>query len=441
MSVQIELVAVHVLVQRGTAEARAEALRRLDALPGWLDDPAASHWRSQERLQRARVLLATGDRQGAWRSLRRAAQAAERTASSHWLGITMHQVGLLAGQGDISRAVQRLRAALDECEMAPCHASLVQHARGQLAWHIPHRADVSDGELGRAAEMLERAADDAVDDPPEAAGHRINLAWVLLRRGDPADVGRIDAALAAARGALAAAPPSERVTVLGGWADVIGASASLARRAGGVDGDVLEGAVATCAPWTSSPDAELAAWASACVARAARRRGDLVTAADFFDLALLHHEHLRLGAEQTRAPMGPGERADLFYRAARVAAERGDAARAWGVLSRLDALAPGLEERRRCRDAASADALDAWRALDAEAAELFTRLARLDGSVAGAAARIRRAQQRAAKQRLREIFESRPGCRPPAPERSGADVKLFALGDEVWGLWRAGDGF
>ncbi|MEO1087607.1 MAG: hypothetical protein AAFY88_25505, partial [Acidobacteriota bacterium] len=58
MSVQIELVAVHVLVQRGTPGDRSEALRRLDALPGWLADEAASHWRGQERLQRARVLQA-----------------------------------------------------------------------------------------------------------------------------------------------------------------------------------------------------------------------------------------------------------------------------------------------------------------------------------------------------------------------------------------------
>ncbi|MEO1087666.1 MAG: hypothetical protein AAFY88_25810, partial [Acidobacteriota bacterium] len=286
--------------------------------------------------------------------------------------------------------------------------------------------------------MLERSADDAVDDPAEAAGHRINLAWVLLRRGASGDVERVHGVLAAARSALADAPPSARVTVLSGWADVVESSAALA---GDRSATELTDAASRCEPWTAATDAELAAWASACVAQVARRRGDRVRAADFFDLALLHHEHLRLGAEQARAPMGPGERADLFYRAARVASEQGEVDRAWDVLSRLDALASGLEQRRRCRDSAAEDVVDAWRALDDEAAELFARLAGLDGPAAGASARIRDTQRRAAKERLREIFESRPGCGARPAEPSGADVKLFALDGEVWALWRVGDGF
>ncbi|MEM1183002.1 MAG: CHAT domain-containing protein [Acidobacteriota bacterium] len=433
MPVQIQLMAVHVLVNRGTAAARAEALDRLDALPAWLDDPVASHWRGQERLQRSRLLEARGDRQGAWRALDAAARASELTASTHGLGITMYQVGMLAGQGDLSGAVSRLRAALAECELGTCHSSLVQSAKGQLAWRLPQRAEVTDDELVQAAGMLEAAAVDAEGDPLEVANHLINLAWVLLRRGDLDSLRRLDGALNEARGSLDRAPPSERTEVIRGWGDVVEGLASLERAP-----DI---GLEICSRWSGSGDSELAAWASACTARLARRAGDGAAAAHYFDLALLHHEYLRLGEERARAPMGPGERASVFYRAARVAAESGEVGRAWDVLSRLDALAPGLEARRQCRGAASGDDLVEWRTLDDEASELFSRLDSLTGPAAGDAQQIRGLQRYAAKQRLREIFLRRPGCPPTSEVRSRADLKVFALDGEMWAIRRLGSTF
>src|SRR6185295_17676772 len=189
-------------------------------------------------------------------------------------------------------------------------------------------------------------------------------------------------------------------------------------------------ALAACTA-ISTANAQLAAARLSCRGRAFRLAGDLSAAARAFDAALAQHERTAAGLDQG-LPLGPGERAEDFARAARVAIERGDPQAAWRLLLRLDSLSAQERERESCRALARGAAARRWSAIDRESASLLRDLSALPELASGSRERQAAALRISLEERLRLLWREWPGCAPPAlADDSGVELRAFTVEDEV----------
>jgi DNA-directed RNA polymerase specialized sigma24 family protein len=426
-AVRAQLIAAHFLTQEGTPAALDAARRRLARLPAWLSDDAALPRSFQAAYQRGEAALAGGARGAAWLAFREAEEKAGRIADPTLLTVVLQEANLLSQAGAPDEALQRVRTVLGQCASLGCDAGTVTYARLQLAWLTLLDADATLEQLEHAKAEL-RAALPSLSperDPYEAANQRIDLAYLELRTGgDPAPL------LAEAR-RMAAAPAagSARRQTLEGWIALLSGLAALER------GDA-PAALSACAAIPTA-DSQLAAERLSCQGRAHRLAGDLPAAARALDAALRRHEGNAAGLGQI--PLGPGERAEDFARAARVAVERGDPQGAWDLLLRLDALS--AQERERCRELARGDAARRWDAIDRESADLLHDLASLPRLAAGERERRSVEVRGALEERLRLLSRERPGCSAPAAAGdAGVTFRAFTVEDEAVLLRREVEG-
>ena len=429
LELRLRLVSVYFLRRAGTSESIREARDRLERMPPWLDTPAAASWAAQVAYERATLALAVGtDLEGAWMDLRHAEASDRRIADPKLVTVIMKQSEVLARVGAVEEARERLRLAIAGCGETPCEPSLVPSAENTLAWLMLQDPDAGDASLGTAEELLTkaRAAASRATDPLEAANVAINLAYAQARRRrDPRP------ALRDARHLIDAAGPGDaaRARWLSDWSLEVEGESALAL---GKSHEAL-GLCGRAARDSEMP--VLTARAMSCTSRALEANGDLERAADAIERALFLHERsspLRLGQS---IALGPGQRADDFYRAARLAAERGRPDEAWEILRRLDAL--------DARTSACADcpALDEERQRQADA--LLLQIAALERPASGE----RRAQseeiRRSLMESLRDMTRTVSGSSEEAaamPSDEAVRFRAFPLEDEILLLERAREG-
>jgi len=422
-----ELVAVHFLTLEGTPGALAAAWQRLARLPRWLGGDSALARAAQASYHRGRLALAGGSRGAAWLAFQQAEEQAARVANPTLLTAVLQEADLLSQAGAPDDALQRVKNALAQCPGLGCDAPRMLEGRMQLSWLTLLHADATAAQLAHARSELRAALPSisAERDPYEAANQRINLAYLELRLGgDPRPL------LQEAR-RLAAAPAtgSGGRQTLTGWCSLLAGLAALER------GEAAT-ALAECGA-IATADPQLAAGRLSCQGRAYRLAGDLAAAARAFDSALAQHERTAAGLDQ-RLPLGPGERAEDFARAARVAIERGDPPAAWRLLLRLDSLSSQERERERCRALARGAAARRWAGIDRESAGLLHDLASLPRLASTSRERQAAALRVALEERLRQLWREWPGCTAPAPaDDAGVDFRAFAVEDEIVLLHRA----
>lgn len=420
LAVRIELIAVYYLRQEGTAGALARAEARLASLPGWLADDAATVWAAQADYERALVALAGGRELGtAWRRLADADRRFARVLHGNRLTVRMKQAEILARVGALADAADRLATALADCEAMECNPRLVPNARGVLAWLVVLDPLATDAELASAEGHLEAALSGV---PPEDAVERANLlinrAHLLLRRREDPRPPLADAA----RRLDEAGEDGVRVRRLRHWIEL---SEGLAAVTAGDPGTALERCRAAGGGGHASGHPRLAAWAAVCAARAHRLRWELAAAVR--ELAAAVGLDRRADPEllgQSLTP-GPGLRAEIYYRAARLEVERGDPAAAWGLLARLDELT--------ARGAASAPCRGWSEPVAAERDRLLAALAELDGPASGRARRQRASIRRSLREELGELIRRRSPCPEPPPTAGdqGLGYRAFTVGGEV----------
>jgi DNA-directed RNA polymerase specialized sigma24 family protein len=423
---RFHLVAVHFLTLEGTPDALAAARERLARLPRWLGGAAALARSMQAAYQRGRLDLASGSRNAAWLAFRKAEEQAVLIADPTLLTVVLQQADLLSQAGAPDEALQRVRSALAQCASLGCNPQKVLYGRLQLAWLTLLHADATPEQLEQARRELEAALPDfpAERDPYEAANQRINLAYLELRTGgDPRPL------LQVAR-RLASVPGTGRGgrQTLDGWSSLLAGLAALAREEPAI-------ALAECgAVATTTGDPQLEAARLSCQGRAYRLAGDLPAAARAFDAALLQHGRIAAGLDQ-RLPLGPGERAEDFARAARVAIERRDLAGpadAWRLLLLLDSLSAQERERESCRALARGADARRWAAIDRESASLLRELGSLPRLASSSREQQAAALRLALEEKLRRLWREWPGCPAPAPaDDGGVDFRAFAVEDEV----------
>lgn len=433
LAVRLELIAVHFLTLEGGKGPLAEARRRLEELPAWLEHPAASERGAQAAYQQALFALDAEQRLGqAWISLRRAERRYRRIADPNRFLVTVQQAAILSRVGARSEAVDQLRDAIADCAVLPCDEELLAHARGELAWLILLDPYALGPELATAERSLEAGLEvlDAERYPLEVANQLINLAYLQVRRGLP-----LEDSLGRAEALLEGESPSREVSRLRDWA-------TLVRGLGALAEGRLPRALELCASLSGRADTELAAWALSCRGRAERLEGDLASAARSFEQSLLRHEFGRSEKIGQQLPLGPGRRADDFAEAARLALELGSPRRAWELLTRLDLLAVDASERRRCRtQAATPEARRRWRELDARADDLLSQLVELDAPAAGKRREQAESIRRELETRLRALWREMPGCEAaPRLDDAGVDFRAVALEDEILLLRRDAGG-
>ncbi len=434
LAVEIDLVAAYAARQVGSAGALAEARRRLSALPPWLDRPAASWLAASAALERAKVDLAAGGERDAWQELRRAGDLFKRVAAPEGFAVAISQSDLLGELGAQAEAVALLSAELEDCERYPCAPELLPMLETQLAWLLLLDPDAGAAELGRARRLLEHALTSPAwqEGPLELANGRINLGYVELREGrDP------HLQLEEARRLLVEeAGPSAKQRFLLAWIELLEGLYALGR------GDA-PAALAACAPLAAEQETpRLAVWGLSCVGAARRLQGDLAGARGSFARALLAYELASPAELRQNLTLGPSQRADDYYQAARVEVELGRGEEAWALLAGLDRLA-AAEQERLCRARAEAPALAArWQAADQRRAELLAELLALEAPTS------RRRRQELApvvrdlKREAQELAREVPRCAAetePARE-AWAGFRAVPLPNEILLLERRRDG-
>lgn len=334
LDVRTRLIAVHYLLQEGDASQVRRVERLLRSLPSWLDDPAATALAADAAYLRGVLDLQRLDRlEDAWQSFLEAEALYGRILDKKRLAAVRGQAEVLARVGAVREGLYRLEAALESCgDPAPCSSIQQLDARGLHAWLTLIDSYASPEEQETAAGNLDTLQGEPVLDPQERANHLINLALLRARQGrEPGP------ALTEARRLVAPANDSRRAELLRGWSHMAEALYELSRS----DAD-LERARARCRVLTAERFSDrLRAWAFSCLGRVHRRQGRPSLALEDFHDALALHEEATPERLDRLLPLGPGQRADDHYRAARAALDLGDAGQAWKILSLLDHLPPG----------------------------------------------------------------------------------------------------
>ena len=400
LGLRLNLIAAYTLRREGSAEA-AERLR--DG-PAWIGSPAAVRWAGQLAYERASLALdARADLAGGWALLRTAERSFRACAEKKWIAVVGKQAEVLSLAGAIGEGEDRLRAGIDACGSAPCDPAMVRAARNTLAWLVVSDADAGDDELAAAERDLETL--EAPSDPLEHANLVLNLAFARQRRGkDPASE------LRQARGLIGGAA-SARARELSGWADLAQARSALPADAAAIGDRIGERA--------ESP--RLRAFGLGCAAAAYRRLGRIDRAADRSARALALHAATgaaRLGQD---VPLGPGQRAEDVYAAARIEIERGHPYEAWTILRALD-------------DEATAPSDGAAPSLAAGVATLVD----LERPASAPRREQRKAIRRETLDRMQEAV--RTARAPTRHDAAEVAYRAFPLDDEIVVLRRLDDG-
>ena len=435
-AVQLELIAVHFLREEGTPEAREEAARRLASLPVWLDRPEASGIAAEALREEALLALRPGSPDGspaaAWRHLVHADQKALAVAYPKRFMITVSQADLLARQGALDEAIERIRAALDDCRFVRCNPALLPSAQGQLVWLLQFQKRATEAELGEAEAAARRALDRIPEHVPlERINQLLNLALLQVRRG--ADSGPT---LLEARDLLERVTPGgEMLRARRAWADLISGLAALRAAQPSV-------ARRLCGALEPVSDLQISALAASCEARAQRALGELRAADTAFERALLLHEVATSQRPGEGLPVGLGPQSEDFARAARVAVERGLPALAWERLERLDRLASLERQRQRCRERASDGPGQArWEQIDDESKRIRAQLRALQIPASPQRREELARLRQTLVSELRELWRRWPSCgAAPAPMRPAVSYRAVALADEILLLRRGGSG-
>ena len=425
LALRFELVGAYYLRQEGTPAALASARERLNALPAWLEQPEASVWAAQVAYEKALLALSDWDLQTAWQHLGRADRLCLQYLLPIRLAVRIKQAEILARLGALREAADRLSAALNGCLTLKCNPQLEPNAHGVLAWFLLLDPQANAQDLERAARSLEIALDGApaAGDPLEQANQRINLAYLALRRGDDPQ-----SELTSARELLATTGgETPRSHMLRGWAELV---AGLAALEGGDPSRALE----LCRGARNLSFPRLTAWANSCIGQALGRLGDLDQAAEVLEEAILLLEYATAERFGQALTLGPGQRAEAFYRAAWIAVERGDPAAAWELLERLDHLTANQTALERCRIRSSAE-----RTVQEE---LLQSLEALEGPASGQRRRQRESIRRSLREQLQELVRQQGDC--VGAFEDGGDGALafraFTLDNEILLLHRQPDG-
>ena len=437
LTLRIELVTVYSLRRDGSASALEEAARRLDRPPPWLDQPPAIGWNLQWHYERALVALARDwDLRSAWGHLALADSESQRVVHPIRLVVRMKQAEILARVGALGEATDRLASALDDCASMHCNPRIVPSARGVLAWFVALDPLATERELEDAHRAVTTALAGGLSDPLEEANQELNRAYLAWRRGhDPTP------ALAAARQALGSSGDDGAwARQLQGWSRLIEGLAALdpgaenVSQGGALENHRAEEALAACGSAVVAEFPRLAAWASDCSGRGHRLHGDLDAARVAFETARLFLDYATPERLGRALAIGPGQRAEIVFRAARLEVDRGEPSVAWRLLAELDRWVAGDDPLAGCRDLEPGDV--------ARRDELLASLARLEGPASGRERQRRSSVQRELSERLEELVRSRPGCADalvPRPDQ-GLDRRAFTVDDEVLVLHRDGDG-
>lgn len=434
LAAEVELVVAYAARQAGSASALAEARRRLSSLPAWLDQPTASWIAAAAALEQAKLDLTSGGSQSAWQNLRRAGELFKRLAEPEGFTAAIAQSVLLAELGAQTEAVALLRAELSDCERYPCAPNHLPSLQGELGWLLLLEPDAGPEALAEARQLLERAlASPAWDAGPlERANSRISLAYADLRQGrDPRPE------LEAAERLLAGeASPSATQRFLRAWIELVSGLDALGR------GDTAA-ALAACAPLAAEKETpRLAVWGLSCVGAAERRQGDLAAARESYAQALLAYELASPAELRQNLTLGPSQRADDYYQAARVEVELGRPQEAWRLLAELDRLA-AREREHQCRAQAEETALAGeWRAADERRAELLGELLALEAPTSRARRQQLEPVLRDLKREAQELAREVPRCsgEADASRADWAGFRAVPLPEEVLLLERRPDG-
>ncbi|MEM7048490.1 MAG: CHAT domain-containing protein [Acidobacteriota bacterium] len=432
-AVQLDLVAVHFLREAGSRESQVEARRRLRALPAWLEQSEASGIAAEALREQALLELVFGNPAAAWGLLSRAERSATRVAYRKRFMITVSQAELLARQGAVDEAIDRLRAALDDCRFAPCDDALLPSAYGQLAWLMQFQQRISDDELAAAESVVRQALERLPGHAPlERVNQMLNLALLRVRRGlDPG------AELERARALLGEmVDEGEMHRRRRAWIELVAGLAAFGNSR-------FEAARQACAELEPGSDLRLAAWAASCGARARRALGDLRGADELFERALGLHEVTTWQRRGGGLPVGFGPQSEDFARAARVAVELDRPDVGWQRLARLDRMSTLGWARQRCRERAADDqSRSRWSRLDRQAERLLAELAALEVPASRARSDEIRRTRRSLVDELRQLWRRWPACEDPGSvaDLQGAAYRAVALEDEVLLLRRQGSG-
>jgi hypothetical protein len=432
LAVNLRLIAVHFLTMEATPAALQAALRRLSELPPWVERPEASGVGAVVALQWADLHLALGpDYEQAWRVLVKAEERFLRLARPERFTVTMKQANILARLGATREACQRLRASIADCEALRCNPELLAQARGELAWLTSLDPDATGAELAEAEAGLEAARDRLTvkTHPLEHALQVVNLAYLQVRRSqDPQPL------LREARALLEAAP--ERAGEVGLLLDWVGLITGLQALSSGN----AARAIGLCAPLGARSDPTLSAWALSCWGQAEHAQGHLRQADALFERALERHEFRNLSSIQP-VQLAPGRGVEDLLWAVRTAVELGEPERAWALLLHTDDLARNERQRLECRGSARGETRGAWERLDAEAQDLYRQLVATSGPASGARQLTLAPVRQDLKTRLRELWQTWPGCAAaPAIGDDGVRFRAAALPDEILLLERNGQG-
>jgi hypothetical protein len=323
LALRIGLIAAYTLRREGTPDARASAARHLEGAPPWIDDPAAARWAGQLAYEKASLALdQRTDLAGCWRLLRSAENSFRSGVDRKWIAVVGKQAEVLSRVGALDEARQRLRTALSACASAPCDEALVRAEESTWTWLIASDPDAGDEELGTARHQL--ALLEPPKDPLEHANVLLNLAFLDLRLGrDPGPMLREARTLV--RGASSA-----RARELAGWAELAEARQALS------EGKAAQAAASCDRLAASDLGDRLRAFALGGAAAARRTLGDLEGARTRLAQARELHARSSAGRLGQDVPLGPGQRAEDAYAAARIELERGRPSAAWELLRALD---------------------------------------------------------------------------------------------------------
>jgi tetratricopeptide (TPR) repeat protein len=413
----------------GGPEGRERAARRLENLPPWIEQPPATEWAARVEQERYEIESSADSPNWSrmWEHLRRAANLLLATADSRRFTVAVQQAKLLAQAGSVARAIETLRAALDECTQTPCVPVYLDAARVNLAWLLI--TDPLTGEAGwtEAEQLLE----DLLSRPqqPESVEFRanrlLNRAYLHLRQGRP-----LSSELQEARSLLSSGETGVEVQRLLLWADLLEGEAALRASP--------NTALERCGrAFKGAETPRLKAWAKGCVAESHRRRGDLEIAADAYEAALGLHERASPASLDQDLSVDVGRRADDFYRAARVVVELGRTEEAWDLLERLDSLSVG-GETRACDDGEGGEPESAA----AREVELTQQLAELERPASSERERQLEPVKRRMRQELAELLRRRwcsdQSAAAPNPLLPG--LRAIPLEDEIMLLRREDSG-
>ncbi len=325
LALRLELIAAYTLRRRGTPPSLAAADERLRVAPPWIAEPAAARWAGQLAYERATLMLERGtDLEGTWKLLREAERSFRLSGDRKWIAAGTKQAEVLSRAGALAEAQARLRFCLDQCAAAPCDRGLARAAETTLAWLNAADPDADEHALEDAERAFGRLLGEPPADPLEHANLCLNLAIARQRRGlsprPPLEEARD----------LLAPHAAGRGRELTGWAELIESRQDLA------EGRLARAAERGQRLGEEPVSPRLRAAGLSCAGAAHRRLGALPRALACFTRARALHAGAGAG-DHLQVPLGPGQRAEDTYAAARVLIELGRPGDAWALLADLDA--------------------------------------------------------------------------------------------------------